>query len=265
MPILHTFDENYNDEELVNLLTDKEVATKKEFMSHDDYRQILSSWRNSNQLCEEEYRQKLKDKSGPGYGTRAYFNETKKYFAQYNEIASALTDKIKANLVKKMTPVSHLQTHSKRGSLIHKKTQVLQDEAKNLIETHGLNMEHLEKLFPASVDRKEAPPGEDYDNRFTSINAVNKYRVETVGDRLNYGVIESVESISEEFERQLEEKSHILNSIGKKQAKSMKKFDQPRLEKGKLRNRVEANDTLGRLPKMKGDLGEMSRNRVKVN
>jgi hypothetical protein len=265
MPILHTLDENYNDEELVNLITDKEVATKKEFMSRDDYRQILSSWRNSNQLYEEEYRQKLKDTSGPGNGTRAYVNETKKYFAQYNEIASALTDKIKANLVKKMTPVSHLQTHSKRGSLIHKKTQVLQDEAKNLIENHGLNMEHLEQLFPSSVDRKEAPLSEDYDNRFTSINAVNKYRVETVGDRLNYGVIKSEGSISEEFERQLEEKSQLFNNFGKKQAKSMKKFDQPRLEKVKLSSRAGSNDTLGRLPKLKGDLGVMSQNGVKKN
>jgi hypothetical protein len=265
MPILHTFDENNNDQELVNLIMDKEVHTKKEFMSRDDYRQILSSWRNSNQLCEEEYRQKLKDTLGPGSGTRAYVNETKKYFAQYNEIASALTDKIKTNLVKKMNSVSHLQTHSQRVPLNHKKTQVLQDEAKNLIETHGLNMEHLGKLVGSSVDRKEAPPGEDYDNRFTSINAVNKYRVKTVGDRLNYGVIESEGSVSEEFERQFKGKSQLLNSIGKKQAKSMKKFDQPRLEKGKLKNRAGSKDTLGSLPKLKGDLGVMSRNRVKGN
>ena len=95
MPILQTFDENYDAEELVNLITDKEVDTKKEFMSKDDYKQILSSWRNSNQLCEEEYRQKLQDTLGPGSQSKAYVNETKKYFAQYNEIASALTDKIK--------------------------------------------------------------------------------------------------------------------------------------------------------------------------
>lgn len=197
MPILQTFDENYDAEELVNLITDKEVDTKKEFMSKDDYKQILSSWRNSNQLCEEEYRQKLQDTLGPGSQSKAYVNETKKYFAQYNEIASALTDKIKTNLVKKMNSHSESHSHSylQKAPLDHKS------------------------------DNKLVPIGENYENRFTSIRSVNKYRIENVGDRLNYGTIESEGSISEDVERQFEERSQLLNSSVKEKVKSMKKID----------------------------------------